>query len=56
MKCPRCKRDVDVLWGNGVYPNTSFRCEQCDSNERKLVVMVYLVVVGLAVAALVIWF
>lgn len=57
MICPRCKRDAKTLWGNGDYPNDSYRCSQCcDDDTGKVVfwmcgvpVIIYavIVVVGL---------
>jgi hypothetical protein len=38
VKCPKCKRDVHAVWGNGDFPNASYRCENCLDDETGQVV------------------
>lgn len=33
MICPRCQRVAKTLWGNGDYPNDSYRCAQCCDDD-----------------------
>lgn len=44
VQCPRCKKDVSQLWGNGDYPNSSWRCQRCDDAETTCIVGCFLVV------------
>lgn len=38
MICPRCGRAVRNVWGNGEYPNPSYRCQKCDDEETSAIV------------------
>ena len=51
MECPRCKRDVNTLHGNGKYPNSTYKCGICYDDEMGVAVAGFfkavLIVIGL---------
>lgn len=51
MECPKCKRDVDTLHGHGKYPNDTYQCNYCYSEDTTIAVAGFfkavLIVVGL---------
>lgn len=51
MECPKCKRDVTTLHGNGQYPNATYQCGKCYDGEMGRVIAGFfkavLIVVGL---------
>lgn len=42
MICPNCKQDVTALSGNGEYPNSSYRCDECYDRQSGLVICGFL--------------
>jgi len=38
MICQRCNKDVDTLYGNGKYPNKSYKCSKCYDDETGIIV------------------
>ena len=53
MECPRCGKQSDTLWGNGTYPNSSYRCNICDGAEWCKVVVIMTVIIALIIIG---WF
>lgn len=53
MKCPKCKQDVSTVYGNGEYPNDSYRCDECCGRETGVVMTVFAVVFALVMVAIV---
>jgi hypothetical protein len=55
MICPRCNKDVQAVYGNGEYPNNSYRCDECHSYETTELIGAVLAVIiygGLLVGVL----
>ncbi len=47
MICPKCKREVTTLHGNGEYPNSSYKCSKCCDDETGAVISGFFKVLGL---------
>jgi len=47
MVCPKCKRDVDTLHGNGKYPNSTYKCGKCYDDEMGNVIAKFLIVIAI---------
>ncbi len=38
MECQKCHKDVETIYGNGTYPNPSYKCGKCCDDETGKVV------------------
>lgn len=38
MICPSCDREVNILQGNGTYPNSSWKCGFCHDEDTGKVI------------------
>lgn len=47
MECPKCKRDVITLHGNGKYPNSTYKCGTCYDNDLGKVVAKFIIVIAI---------
>ncbi len=58
MECPKCGKDVDILQGNGKYPNSTYMCNKCRDDEfgnvfTKIIIVVAIILIIVATASVI---